>query len=187
MIGEDEAWTAVLAFEAYATGEYSDQQLADLLNREGYPPLGWKADRWIARTVRYMLRNPFYAGWVRYADELHQCQHEPIISQELWDRVQEVRKRRNKSGCGPRTGRVYLLHRVCFCCYCRLPLYMNRNEERSYYLDSARNRGKDCPDVGRGVPMDLIDQQVAELVSRLRLLDDWRDRLEELANHKQQR
>ena len=36
----------VLAFESYATGEHSDQDIADLLNRDGYPPSGWKAARW---------------------------------------------------------------------------------------------------------------------------------------------
>ena len=39
----------------------------------------------------------------------------------------------------------------------------------------------DCDTGGRWVRMDVIDPQVAELVKRLQLPDDWRERLEVLA------
>ena len=56
-----------------------------------------------------------------------------------------------------------------------------------YYRDSAKISGHDCPAAGRHVPMDVVDQQVAELVGRLQLPNDWRERLQELAEEGEER
>ena len=45
----------------------------------------------------------------------------------------------------------------------------------------------DCPEGGEFAPAEEIDAQVAELVSRLVLPDDWRERLEELSEHQEER
>lgn len=37
-----------------------------------------------------MLRNPIYVGEIRHKDTTYAGQHEPIISRQLWDRVQEI-------------------------------------------------------------------------------------------------
>jgi hypothetical protein len=44
----------------------------------------------------------------------------------------------------------------------------------------------DCPAGGEFAPSEEIDAQVAELVSRLALPEDWRERLEELAEHQEE-
>lgn len=56
-----------------------------------------------------------------------------------------------------------------------------------YYRDSAKIQNLDCPAAGRHVPMAAIDEQVGDLVKRLQLPDDWRERLEELASHQEER
>ncbi|MFD8098015.1 recombinase family protein [Nocardia fluminea] len=38
-----------------------------------------------------MLRNPYYAGWVDYEGKRYPGRHEPIVSQALFDKVQDVR------------------------------------------------------------------------------------------------
>jgi site-specific DNA recombinase len=37
-----------------------------------------------------MLRNPYYMGVVPYRGVYHEGKHEPIVSVELWLRVQDV-------------------------------------------------------------------------------------------------
>lgn len=44
-----------------------------------------------------MLANPLYVGNVRYKGQIHPGLHEAIISQDLWDNVQALRKRRTRA------------------------------------------------------------------------------------------
>jgi len=98
----EKASAVLLAFETYATGQHTDQEIADLLNQAGCASYQreW-ADRepvthWTRSTVRKMLQNPFYVALVRYGQELHDGQHEAMISQELFDQAQAVRADRGQ-------------------------------------------------------------------------------------------
>ncbi|MBP8973536.1 MAG: recombinase family protein [Anaerolineae bacterium] len=81
----------VMVFEAYSTGRYTDAQIAELLNREGYRTTGnWGERPFTKDTVNRLLRNVFYLGHVKYKGELLAGQHPALISQELFDKCQEV-------------------------------------------------------------------------------------------------
>lgn len=47
-----------------------------------------EAKPWIAKQLHRLLNQPLYLGKVRYRNELFDGEHEPIIDQETWDRVQ---------------------------------------------------------------------------------------------------
>ena len=189
----------IAAYEAYATGQYTDQEIADLLNREGFPTYGRKfGDRapinhWTQGAARKMLQNPFYAGWVRYGKKLHKGKHKPIISQELFDQAQAVREHRGRFvRGGRRASGVYLLQKVARCVHCGGIMHMEYKKTRGqyryqYYRCPAAVNGLPCAVAGKTVPMDVIDDQVGELVKRLQLPDDWRERLAELAGHQEDR
>ncbi len=177
----------VLAFETYATGQYGDTQIAGMLNREGYAPSGRaKSGRWTREAVRYMLTNPFYAGMVRHGDDLFPGQHEPLVDQALFDRVQAQRRKRAMGRGGPRRpDRVYLLGGLARCHLCKLPMtgqtYTDRKRvQRQYLRDMADRRGFDCPVAGRSVRTNLLDVQIGELIACLVLPEDWRGHVLEL-------
>jgi hypothetical protein len=124
--------------------------------------------------------------------ELHEGQHEPIISQELFDQAQRVRAERGHGGAhSTNTGSVYLLHRVGRCWHCGRYLHMVRSAKSQgvyhCYREPSRALDSDCEAIGRHASMPTIDAQVGELIERLQLPDDWRDRLEELAGHQEER
>ena len=50
--------------------------------------------------IYHILRNPIYLGFIRHKDQTYPGQHDAIIDQELWDRVQEklVQASRRKRG-----------------------------------------------------------------------------------------
>lgn len=185
----------VLAFEVYAGGGHSDTDLADLLNRRGFLPSGRaKSGRWTREGVRYMLTNPFYAGHVRHGADLHPGQHEPIISQELFDQVTALRAERNAGrGGARRADRDYLLGGgLAVCASCGLPLTCQTSgrsgrQDIPQYLCPARRRSLPCGARVHLARCDAIDPQVGELVGRLRLPEDWRARLEELDAHQEER
>ncbi len=46
------------------------------------------------------LANPIYAGFVRYKDERRQGTHEPAITPEEWERLEELRKQHARARPG---------------------------------------------------------------------------------------
>lgn len=102
----------VMAFQLAAEGK-SDREVAVALNTAGYRTAGNQGNRPFSRdTVRDMLQNRFYLGelpdgnngWVK-------GKHQPFISQELFNMVQEqrARKRRSKKGSVRSKARTYSL------------------------------------------------------------------------------
>lgn len=72
------------AFEMYATGNYSIEKIEDFLYREGVRnQRGGKYQK-----VEHMLKNLFYIGKFVWKGQLYEGTHEPLISRELFDRVQ---------------------------------------------------------------------------------------------------
>jgi site-specific DNA recombinase len=88
-----EADVVRMIFERYvATGCVRRLQIA--LQREGIRGKRRRADEpaaVLSRGALYLiLRNPIYVGKIRYRQELHQGQHEPIVEEALWQRVQAL-------------------------------------------------------------------------------------------------
>lgn len=75
-------------FEMYSTGEYSLLQVTDAVYDMG---MRTKTGKKIMRhTLRHMLMNKFYRGLMSRQGKLYQGKHEAIVSQEIFDRVQDV-------------------------------------------------------------------------------------------------
>jgi len=82
------------AFEFYATGNARLEDVSDFLAQRGIISRGGKR---IHKTrAIFILSNPFYCGLFRYAGEIYEGKHEPIIAKKLFDKVQEVLKQRGK-------------------------------------------------------------------------------------------
>jgi len=76
------------AFELYATGNYSLEELLKEVHRWG---LTAKAGKPIFKScLAKMLRNPFYYGVMIYKGERFEASHPPLISKKLYDSVQAV-------------------------------------------------------------------------------------------------
>lgn len=72
-------------FDDYLKG-ISITKLRQKLNDEGH--IG-KDKPWSYRTIRSCLSNPVYAGFTKWKNQIFQGNHEPIISKEQFDLVQE--------------------------------------------------------------------------------------------------
>ncbi len=80
------------AFELYAQGDKRLVDIADFLASKGVTTRGGltlKKDR-----IKKMLTNPIYYGHFRYAGEVYEGKHTPIIAKKLFDRVQATLERR---------------------------------------------------------------------------------------------
>jgi len=82
------------AFELYASGNYSLKFLAEVMYDEGLKtPSGKMIPK---NTLHSMLTNPFYTGQIIWNKKIYPGNHEPVVSQELFEQVQ-LRIRRKLS------------------------------------------------------------------------------------------
>jgi site-specific DNA recombinase len=78
-------------FELYASGNYSILSLASKLYKEGFRT---KKGKKIVKTgIHRLLSNRFYYGENEWMGKIKKGQHEPLITKELYDLVQQKLKR----------------------------------------------------------------------------------------------
>jgi site-specific DNA recombinase len=174
LVDPDRAPLVKWAFEQYALGTWSLRLLVDVLNEKG---LSTKATR--KRTskpltlngLHHLLRNPYYMGIVAYQGVFHQGKHEPLVSRDLWLRVQEVLSAHALSGEKDRKHNHYLRGTI-FCGQCGSRLVYSENTGRGgtytyYFCISRQSKGSVC-----GLPyvrLDKIEGGIEAFYSRFRL------------------
>ena len=182
LVVEEEASLVKAAYELYASGNYTDQTIADFMNRSGMKTR--RGNKWSKDTVTDFLQNEFFYGKVAYRDQLWQGRHPAIISKELFDRVKEVRGRhaiRPRSHLAfNKLRRVSLLRRIVCCSQCERPLRVQSVKGYGYYIETSLFRGKDCVNSHARVRMDRMDQHVFDLLRNIHLPEDWQKDIERL-------
>lgn len=73
-------------FELYATGNYSLNALTQVMHKEG---LRNGSKKFGKSRIHESLSDPFFYGKIRWNGEISAGQHEPLISKELFDAVQQ--------------------------------------------------------------------------------------------------
>lgn len=93
-IDNDKAPFIRKAFELYSTGDYSTPSLVKVMYKEG---LRNRIGKEVGKSRLYdMLSDPFYYGAMKWNEQVYSAKHEPIISKELFDLVQEKMNRKFK-------------------------------------------------------------------------------------------
>ena len=177
----DEAEATHGAFELYSTGEYSNRQIADYLNQKGFKTR--RGRRWSKDAVREFLQNDFYCGVVSYKDEKWPGKHEPIIDKDLFNKCLSVRNKRSRrsKSYSSKPKRHYLLQRIIRCDRCGRHLRMQSTRMHFYYREASRDRGLICEHAGTSIRMDHADPQVLDILTKLRLPQNWQKEIEEMA------
>jgi site-specific DNA recombinase len=111
VIDPDRAPLVRMAFELYATGRYTIEALTERMEELGLRSRGNK--RWAPRPVprskiAAMLRNRYYIGFTKWNGVEYQGRHEPLISVELFEKVQRILDARSGSGTRHRKHDHYL-------------------------------------------------------------------------------
>lgn len=89
------------AFATYATGDWSLSSLRDALEDRGLKSR--KTKKMIgqplnAAQVHRMLKNPYYKGYLLFKGALYEGNHEPLVDEVTWQRVQDVLAGRRIAG-----------------------------------------------------------------------------------------
>lgn len=107
-------------FTLYASGQHTYTSIADVLNAEGATTLDWRSGergRFERESVRTILKNRAYLGFVSSGGVEYRGRHEPLVSEELWLAANTLRTSRTKSHGSPvHTDTAWLTDRV----YCEV-------------------------------------------------------------------
>jgi site-specific DNA recombinase len=152
-------------FERYATGQESDRTLAAWLNATGARTA--RGRQFGKDTVREMLCNAAYAGYVsglRDKSRAIKGLHEPIVTHELFDRVQEVRGWRTRVVKPGPPSDEYLLRKLLRCERCGARMHGTRGSKTAVrrYMCSTRRYGHSCGE--RIVKAEALEGQLVDWI-----------------------
>lgn len=192
VINEKEAQTVRRIFELY-TGGHGYKAIANKVNKEGHRSK--KGNSFSINAIRTILTNPIYVGFIRYNVRqdwsekrrnninpnpvIEKGQHEPIISEETWEKSQAILKSRSKTPNRVHSGE-YPLTGVMKCPACGAGMVLgrttNRNKDGSkrvleYYVCGAwKNKGTAvCR--SNGIRTEYADKYVLNKISGLATSD----------------
>ena len=173
-----------LAFEEYATGNWTVNDLADHLAACGLTtratpkipsePIGRKA-------LNQILINPYYKGIIKYCGAEYQGAHEPLVSNTLWDEVQAVLSSHIN---GERTREhPHFLKGSVFCGICGSRMIISNEKKPNgvvypYFVCAGRHskRKKDCK--LKAVLIDVVERQIEKIYDGYSLPSELRCMLE---------
>ena len=178
------------AFELYAEGTSRLEDVADFLAQEGIITKGGKPIK--KDQVKYMLSNPFYVGFFRYAGELYEGTHEPIMTKKLFDTVQAVMKERSKPQKSPINSPQALCGTIrCGSCGMMITAEQKTKYQKNgnvhnyvYYRCTRKSKTIKCNE--KPIREEELNRQLSTLLKEYALPNEWADTLLEMANKDEQ-
>lgn len=215
-IKEDEAELVRLIYDKYVNTTIGYSGIAKYLNLQGIKKVV-RTDRmieeWSAHFINLILENPVYCGKIAYGrrtlekvkgkkNEYKRINaanyitvdglHEPLVSEEIWNKAQEKRQSTGKKFVSKYgKDRTHLLTGLLKCPVCNGPMYANRHcwtkkdgtyKEVGYYVcgRNKHDRGKFCDykaDLKKSVIEPLVIEAVKEIVSEKYFAQAIKDRI----------
>lgn len=157
---------ATRLFDWYATGLYSLKDVtakaraAGMRYRKSGRPVG-------ASTVHSLLRNRLYAGSFEWRGETYQGVHEPLVSPDIWEAVQQILDERSTANIRAKPRR-FPFTGLIKCGHCGCALVAQIQKGKYIYYRCSGFRGK-CPE--RFVRQEVLEEHFVELLRKL-----WCDR-----------
>ena len=158
------------AFQLAATGLHKKTEILKILAKEGFTTP--KGHPLTAQTLDKILRNPLYAGWVTLPSdpsvEPARGLHEPLVSQETFDRVQAILHGK-KPPVTPRlkSNPEFPLRRIVRCHACGKPLTGAYCTGRSGRYARYWCREKDCRAVS--MPKTHLESEFQTFLGRVQV------------------
>ena len=173
-----------LAFEEYATGNWTISDLADHLAACGLTTRSTPkipSEPINKKSLNKLLTNPYYKGVVRYNGVEYDGIHEPLASEEDWNKVQQVLASHIN---GERTLKhPHFLKSSIYCGECGSRMIVSNEKKKNgivypYFVCGGRHskRSPDCK--MRAVLIDVVEKKVEQIYDSLSVPPDIREQLQ---------
>jgi len=156
-------------FETYATGNYTLKEIRKIINSLG---LVGKQNKLLSiSNFQYLLTNPFYYGVMRYAGELYEGKHKPIISKKLFDKCQEVMKQKSKPKNSELKPYIYRGFFHCQECGC----FITTETKKGHNYLRCTKRKEPCSQ--KYTREELMAEQIKTEIQKVSLCSDWTEKM----------
>ena len=186
---EPEASIVKEAFEGFALGRFSLQvDVQKFLSEKQF--LGKKKIN--LEQVKRLLSRPVYAGYIEYPDwEVERIigKHKPIISKEIYEKVEEKLKGKVKTWTKILKRDDFPLRGIVLCSYCKKPFTSSWSKGRSKKYGFYRCNQPGCIYKNKSISKDKIEKEFNNLLINnpssdsifnyvyLNLIKRWNDRV----------
>ena len=162
-------------FELAATGRFSLGYLADYTEKKG---LKTKTGKKLSKShIHVILTSPTYYGYFFQNSELYKGSYEPLISKQLWDKVQKALMNRSKpkvtSWESKWNGLTY-----CGICGCAVTVsnktkyYKGTDRKVTYSYAHCTHRRGNCSQPP--IPISELERMITDAVSKITLdEEEW--------------
>src|SRR3990167_2424881 len=155
-------------YELYAKNVSRLADISDFLASKGIKTSSGK--QLTKDQVKRILVNPFYYGHFRYAGEVHEGTHQPVISKKLFDEVQTILELRGR----PRKHKHNEPKAYCgllSCGECGMGITAEIQKGHVYYRCTRKSRTIRCTQPY--IREEELDRQLSQLLQTVSLPADW--------------
>lgn len=166
-VEEEQAPFVVRVFELYAQGNHSFQTIAARL-KVGTTMKTSRGKPITARTIELILKNPFYIGSMFIKKQFHPHKYPTMISQELFNMVQDIIYKRNKTSV-QYAGKPILLRGLITCKKCGSTVCGDIKKQKYVYY-SCHNSKRIC--VKKWIREERLVGTILEHFDTIQLTDE---------------
>ncbi|MGH9086718.1 MAG: recombinase family protein [Acidimicrobiales bacterium] len=171
-----------IAFDLYATGEWTVERLAEEMAHRGLRNRGrdgyYTSKPVTVSGLARLLAHRAYVGVVEWDGITHEGSHEPIVERATFDRVQELLAARAARGTRERRHHHYLKGLlVCGVCGRRLSIQHSKGTYTYFYCLGQKDRRKGTGCQERYVSVDQLETEIEDLYGRIEVPNNWADGL----------
>ena len=169
------------AFELYAQNNSRLEDIATFLAKHGITTSHGKP--LFRNRITYLLSNPFYYGHFIYSGELYEGKHTPLISKQLFDRVQEVLRDRGRTHHNPKNEPQALCGLIhCGSCHMMITAEhrikkQNNGAVHHYTYYRCTKKSKTIPCNEPHIREEELDRQLSALLGQFTLPKTWAEQL----------
>lgn len=156
-VNQEQASHVIEMFRLYATGGYGIRELSQIMFDKG---MRTRCGAKVGKTkIHVMLTNPFYYGMMLKDGLFYPGKHEPLITKEIFDRVQDIISGRYKS----RPKKQFFAHRGflrCHVCGCMLTATTKKGHNYYYCTNGKGN----CEQHKKYLRSEMVDNMMADVL-----------------------
>jgi site-specific DNA recombinase len=174
VIPDPQSWHPLRSgLKMYLTGNYSAMEISEFLYQKG---LMSKSGKKICNSIMtHILRNPFYAGVMKWKGQQKLGKHKPMITLKEHNRIMQIIDAHNFHSCRRRK-HAFLLRGFVFCNICGGRYTAEKHPAKNniaYYHCTCNEKGKIHSNEGQNIEVSELEKQITEKFKEVQFTEEF--------------